>query len=163
MPKEIERKFLVEPEAWKQFTKPHGKHYRQAYITGSEDVTIRVRIAESKGFLTLKGKTVGISRDEFEYEIPYDEAVAMMNSFTRAGTDKIRYKIPAGNLVWEVDEFLGANMGLFIAEIELEDESQIFDKPSWVGEEVSNDPRYYNSNLAVKPFSEWEIGLENKL
>lgn len=155
MPKEIERKFLIEPEAWKQFNKPEGKHYRQGYITGADDVTIRVRIAESKGYLTLKSKTVGISRDEFEYEIPYEEATDMMNSFTQVGTEKIRYKIPVGNLVWEVDEFLGANAGLLVAEIELQNEDQVLDKPSWVGDEVSDDYRYFNSNLATHPFCTW--------
>jgi len=155
MPKEIERKFLVEPEAWKQFKKPEGKHYRQGYITGSDEVTIRVRVAESKGYLTLKSKTIGISRDEFEYEVPYEEAIAMMNSFTKVGTEKIRYKIPAGDLVWEVDEFLGANAGLLVAEIELQNENQAFDKPSWVGKEVSDDHRYFNSSLAVRPYGDW--------
>jgi adenylate cyclase len=158
MPKEIERKFLIEPEAWKQLDKPEGKHYKQGYIHGPDDVTIRIRIAESKGYITLKSNTVGISREEFEYEIPYEEAIDMMTSFTQVGTEKIRYKIPAGNLIWEVDEFLGKNAGLLLAEIELEDEDQAFDKPSWLGEEVSSDHRYFNSNLATHPFCDWEKG-----
>jgi len=157
MPKEIERKFLIKPEAWKELIKPAGKHYKQGYLTGTDDVTIRVRIAESKGFLTLKGKTTGISRDEFEYEIPYHDAINIMNSFTSVGTEKIRYKIPIGNLIWEVDEFLGANAGLIVAEVELQTEDEVFDKPSWLANEVSDDPRYFNSNLATHPYSNWEL------
>ena len=156
MAKEIERKFLIEPELWKQLDKPKGQHYNQGYIGGNEDVTIRIRIAEDKGYLTLKGKTVGISRDEFEYEIPHGEAIAMISSFTTSGTEKIRYKITQGDLIWEVDEFLGPNAGLIVAEIELQYEEQAFDRPAWIAEEVTGDHRYFNSNLAANPYCNWE-------
>lgn len=157
MPKEIERKFLIKPELWKLLNKPVGQHYRQGYIEGNEDITIRVRTAEGKGYLTLKGKTVGISREEFEYEIPHEEAIAMISSFTTSGTEKIRYKIAQDDLVWEVDEFLGPNAGLIVAEIELQYEEQAFDKPSWIAEEVTEDHRYFNSNLATNPYCDWKL------
>lgn len=156
MPKEIERKFLIEPKAWEKLTKPVGKHYKQGYIPGGDEVTIRIRLVNSKGYLTLKGKTVGISREEFEYEIPYKEAIEMINSFTNSGTEKIRYEIPVDNVIWEVDEFLGDNAGLIVAEIELQNENQTFDKPSWVGQEVTSDSRYFNSRLAIHPYCDWD-------
>lgn len=156
MPKEIERKFLIEPEAWRKLNKPAGKHYKQGYIPGSDEVTTRIRVANSKGYLTLKGKTVGISRDEFEYEVPYNDAIEMINSFTNIGTEKIRYEIPIDNVVWEVDEFLGDNAGLIVAEIELKNEDQTFNIPSWIGQEVTNDSRYFNFHLAIYPYRDWD-------
>ncbi|NCD68443.1 CYTH domain-containing protein [Mucilaginibacter agri] len=152
---EIERKFLVNQEIWQQLEKPNGVHYHQGYIPSDDSCTVRVRIAGERGYLTLKGKTKGFSRKEFEYEIPFADAQEMLNEFTRTGTEKIRYHIAIGTHVWEVDEFLGPNKGLFVAEIELRDESEPFAIPAWIGEEVTNDRRYANSNLAVHPFLEW--------
>lgn len=155
MPREIERKFLVSADLWRVIAKPTGKHYRQGYILSEEQRTVRVRVAGDKGYLTLKGKTVGISRDEFEYEIPVAEAEDILNKFTNNGTEKIRYCITAGEHTWEVDEFLGSNKGLIVAEIELKYEDDAFEKPYWVGPEVSADPRYTNASLAVYPYRDW--------
>ena len=152
---EIELKFLVDQEAWKSVEKPVGVHYQQGYIPSDDNCTVRVRIAGTHGYITLKGRTKGISRSEFEYEIPLVDANAMLKQFTQNGTEKIRYKFPAGNRVWEVDEFLGPNKGLIVAEIELENEHEIFEKPDWITNEVTDDMRYANSNLAIHPFLEW--------
>lgn len=152
---EIERKFLVDLDAWQQLEKPEGVHYQQGYIPSDDNCTVRVRIAGAHGYITLKGRTKGISRSEFEYEIPLADAEAMLKQFTQNGTEKVRYKFPAGNRVWEVDEFLGPNKGLIVAEIELGSENEKFEKPDWITEEVTEDKRYANSNLAVHPFLEW--------
>lgn len=152
---EIERKFLVDQEAWQRVEKPVGVHYQQGYIPSDDNCTVRVRIAGTHGYITLKGRTKGISRSEFEYEIPLADAKAMLQQFTQNGTEKIRYKFPAGNRVWEVDEFLGANKGLIVAEIELGSEDEKFEKPDWITNEVTDDRRYANSNLAIHPFLEW--------
>lgn len=152
---EIERKFLVDQEAWQHVEKPEGVHYQQGYIPSDDNCTVRVRIAGTHGYITLKGRTKGISRSEFEYEIPLADAEAMLQQFTQNGTEKIRYKFPAGNRVWEVDEFLGSNKGLIVAEIELQDEHEGFEKPDWITDEVTDDMRYANSNLAIRPFIEW--------
>ena len=152
---EIERKFLVNQEAWQSVEKPDGVHYQQGYIPSDDNCTVRVRIAGAHGYITLKGRTKGISRSEFEYEIPLADAKTMLQQFTQNGTEKIRYKFPAGNKVWEVDEFLGLNKGLVVAEIELGSEDEAFEKPLWITEEVTDDMRYANSNLAISPFSKW--------
>jgi adenylate cyclase len=152
---EIERKFLVDQQDWQQTEKPEGVYYRQGYIPSDDNCTVRVRIAGEHGYITLKGRTKGISRTEYEYEIPVADAEAMLREFTQHGTEKIRYKFPAGNRVWEVDEFLGPNKGLIVAEIELGSEDEAFDKPTWITEEVTDDMRYANSNLAIHPFLEW--------
>jgi adenylate cyclase len=118
--------------------------------------TPRLRIAGEAGFLTLKTKTVGISRSEFEYEIPKIQAQALLDLVcAQPQIEKYRYKIPIGNLVWEVDEFLGANAGLVVAEVELASVDQQVELPDWIGDEVSDDPRYFNSNLAKSPFTSW--------
>jgi CYTH domain-containing protein len=152
---EIERKFLIDLYAWQQLEKPEGVHYQQGYIPSDDNCTVRVRIAGAHGYITLKGRTKGISRSEFEYKIPLVDAEAMLKQFTRNGTEKIRYKFPAGNRVWEVDEFLGPNKGLVVAEIELGSENEKFEKPDWITDEVTEDRRYSNSNLAIHPFLEW--------
>ena len=127
---EIERKFLVRKDLWQTLDKPEGKHYRQGYLMNSEDRVVRVRIAGDQGFLTIKGAAEGISRLEYEYEIPKSDAEEMLDRFRPEGTEKIRYRIPeASGLVWEVDEFLGANEGLIVAEIELVSEDQPFVSP----------------------------------
>ncbi len=114
------------------------------------------RLPKDKGYLTIKGIATGASRQEFEYEIPVQEASQMLNDLCeRPLIEKYRYKVEYGGLVWEIDEFLGENEGLTIAEIELSDEDQIFEKPAWVGEEVTEDPRYYNANLIKHPFTQW--------
>ena len=152
---EIERKFLVKGNAWKKLAR--GVAYRQGYLNSVKERTVRVRTIGSRGFLTVKGVTVGASRTEFEYEIPVDDANAMLDHLAEKPLiEKNRYKIPAGKYVWEIDEFLGENEGLVVAEIELPDEAAAFDKPEWLGDEVTNDPRYFNSNLVRHPFSRWK-------
>lgn len=149
---EIERKFLVNKKLWEALEKPEGKHYRQGYLQNGKDRVVRIRIAEDQGYITIKGAAEGISRLEYEYEIPKSDAQEMLDRFKPEGTEKIRYRIPMGNgLVWEVDEFLGENQGLIIAEIELESEDQQFSHPEWLDKEVTEDSRYSNSSLALQP------------
>ncbi|HIK04823.1 MAG TPA: CYTH domain-containing protein [Trichormus sp. M33_DOE_039] len=153
MAKEIERKFLVTDDTWRQLAE--GSLYRQGYIA-SQGATVRVRIAGNQGYLTIKGPTVNYSRSEFEYPIPLADAQEMLDTLcVRPLIEKTRYKINLNGLVWEVDEFAGANQGLILAEVELTDESQQIELPNWIGEEVSGDPKYYNSYLVKHPFSEW--------
>jgi len=144
---EIERKFLVRNTDWKQ--NAQGVLYRQGYLSSDKQCTVRVRIAGDSAFVTIKGITTGISRLEFEYPIPLGDAVTMLDKLCAGALiEKTRYRIEHAGNIWEVDEFAGANSGLVLAEIELHDEAQAFEKPHWLGEEVSGDPRYFNSNLA---------------
>ncbi|MDN5287198.1 MAG: hypothetical protein JWR38_3472 [Mucilaginibacter sp.] len=152
---EIERKFLVDKEQWRQLTKPEGKHYRQGYILSEATKTIRVRITDEHGYITIKGATQGISRKEYEYIIPVNEGAELLDNFAVSELEKIRYRIDFDGKVWEVDEFLGDNEGLLVAEIELENETETFKLPEWVTTEVTGDQKYYNSNLSVKPFNSW--------
>ena len=154
MAKEIERKFLVKGDAWRALAK--GTTYRQGYLNSAKERTVRVRTAEDKAFLTIKGLTLGATRAEYEYAIPFDEGKAMLDALAEKPLiEKKRYKIPAGDLTWEIDEFLGDNAGLIVAEVELKSEDQAFDRPAWLGDEVTGDTRYYNANLSKKPFTRW--------
>jgi adenylate cyclase len=154
MVKEIERKFLVKGDAWRAIAK--GTIYRQGYLNSAKERTVRIRLADAKAFITIKGPTVGATRSEYEYEIPFDEGNAMLETLAEKPLiEKTRYRIPVGNLTWEIDEFLGENAGLIVAEVELKSEDQTFDKPLWVGDEVTNDPRYFNANLVKNPFTRW--------
>ena len=150
---EIERKFLLKNDLWKK--NAVGTHYAQGYLNKAGENTLRVRIAGEKAFLTIKSKSEGILRQEFEYEIPPEDAGELLKLSQTPIIEKIRYKIAYAGKCWEVDEFLGKNKGLYVAEIELDSEDEPFEKPEWVGEEVSGDKRYYNSHLARKPFLEW--------
>jgi adenylate cyclase len=153
---EIERKFLVQGDAWRSLAE--GKLYRQGYLHTVNGTTVRVRIVGEDGYLTIKGKTQGISRQEFEYQIPIEDAKTILDTLCdRPLIEKFRYKIERENLVWEVDEFLGENEGLILAEVELNDANQIINIPKWIGREVTNDKRYYNSNLTKNPYQKWEI------
>ncbi|BAT54753.1 hypothetical protein NOS3756_37260 [Nostoc sp. NIES-3756] len=153
MAKEIERKFLVNGDSWRQLGE--GSLYRQGYIA-SQGATVRVRIAGNQGYLTIKGPTVNFSRSEFEYPIPLADAEEMLDTLCdRPLIEKTRYKIEWSGLVWEVDEFAGANQGLIIAEVELTDEAQQVEIPDWIGTEVTGDARYFNSYLVKHPFGEW--------
>jgi CYTH domain-containing protein len=155
MAREIERKFLVKGDAWRALAK--GTTYRQGYLNSAKERTVRVRMADDKAYLTIKGLTVGATRAEYEYEIPRDEGEAMLNTLAeRPLIEKRRYKIPIGDLTWEIDEFLGDNAGLIVAEVELKSEDQTFARPAWLGDEVTGDPRYYNANLIKNPFTRWE-------
>jgi CYTH domain-containing protein len=154
MAKEIERKFLVKGDAWRALAE--GTAYRQGYLNSAKERTVRVRTAEDKAFLTIKGLTVGATRAEYEYEIPFDEGKEMLDALVEKPLiEKKRYKIRVGDITWEIDEFLGDNAGLIVAEVELKSEDQAFDSPAWLGEEVTGDPRYYNANLIKKPFTRW--------
>ncbi|MBD1864572.1 MULTISPECIES: CYTH domain-containing protein [Trichocoleus] len=162
MATEIERKFLVKPEEWQQFqqrsdpTLLSSTRYRQGYISSSVSKTVRIRVAGDRGFITIKGPTVGYSRSEFEYSIPLADAEAMLDQLCEPPLiEKTRHRVAWDNLVWEVDEFAGENQGLMVAEVELSDTNQAITLPDWVGEEVSDDPRYFNASLAKHPYSRW--------
>ena len=144
---EIERKFTVDIEKWAEVIKPQSISIAQSYLSSSPECTVRVRLKGEKAYLTIKGKTNGISRSEFEYEVPVGEAKEMMNSLSSKTLSKKRYEINLGNHLWEVDVFEGKLAGLIIAEIELTSEDEVFELPEWVIEDVSNDVQYYNSNL----------------
>ncbi len=154
MPKEIERKFLLKNANWRsQFTS--RKIIKQGYLSTQQERTVRVRILGDKGFLTIKGKTVGMTRLEFEYEIPVDEANELLQLCEKPLIEKERFIVVADDLNWEIDIFEGDNAGLKLAEVELEDENQKVEIPDWVGEEVTFQPRYFNSSLVKLPFKKW--------
>ena len=152
---EIERKFLVNKEKWALVEKPKGNLFRQGYLVTDPTKTIRVRITDSSSYLTIKGISVGATRQEFEYEIPKVDAEQLLNQFAVSDVKKIRYEILFDGKIWEVDEFLGENLGLLLAEIELENESEIVELPDWIEREVTNEENYYNSNLSINPFLKW--------
>ncbi|WP_414571275.1 CYTH domain-containing protein [Nostoc sp. CCY 9925] len=154
MAKEIERKYLTIGDSWRGLGQ--GSVYRQGYIPTQDKATVRVRIVGDKAYLTIKGPTVQYSRLEFEYPIPVQDAQEMLETLCqRPFIEKIRYKIESGGLIWEIDEFDGVNKGLILAEVEVSDENQQLELPDWIGEEVSHDSRYFNSNLVKHPFSQW--------
>ncbi len=155
MAQEIERKFLVVGQQWRELTK--GVLYRQGYLSTVPERTVRVRVVGQKAFFTVKGITQGVSRIEFEYEIPVEDANEILDKLCEKPIiEKFRYKLTFSDLIWEIDEYLGENEGLIIAEVELTDENQKIDIPSWIGREVSHDSRYYNANLVANPFSKWQ-------
>jgi adenylate cyclase len=152
---EIERKFLVTGDAWRALGEP--ALLRQGYLSTDPARTVRVRIENGQGVLTIKGKNSGATRGEWEYPIPVDEAAELLDTLCPAPlVEKHRTRVTVGNHVWEVDEFLGANQGLLVAEIELAAEDEIFLLPEWVGAEVTGEQRYYNSSLIKQPFTTWE-------
>lgn len=154
MGKEIERKFLLADESWRGLGS--GTEFRQGYLSTDPDRNVRVRTKGDRAFLTIKGRTEGITRLEFEYEIPTDDANRLLDSLCeRPLIEKTRFKVELGGLVWEIDEFRGENEGLVVAEVELESEEQAFERPPWLGDEVSHDPRYLNSNLVRRPYTTW--------
>jgi adenylate cyclase len=155
MPLEIERKFLVVSEEWRGQVS-RSSRLKQGYLNREGECSIRVRSDGSRGWLNIKGVTVGAQRREFEYEIPVAEAEELLSDFTRGPlVEKTRCYIEAGEHVWEVDVFEGDNAGLIVAEIELRHVDERFDKPVWLGEEVTHDLRYYNTQLARHPYREW--------
>ncbi len=154
MAQEIEKKFLITNEDWRGLAE--GRHYCQGYLSTQKGRTVRVRTIGEKGFLTVKGRTVGETRLEFEYEIPIKDARELLRELCHKPLiEKIRYKIPFDGFIWEVDEFAGENQGLIFAEIELKYEGEIFSQPHWIGKEVTDDPRYYNANLVNTPYRDW--------
>lgn len=154
MPTEIERKFLVRNNNFK--SEGPCFYIHQGFLSTDKDRVVRVRIAGDEAYLTIKGRSKGIGRAEFEYGIPIEDARYMLEHLCiRPTIEKNRYRIPMAGFTWEVDEFLGDNAGLVIAEIELESEGQDFPRPSWLGEEVTGDARYYNASLVANPFKSW--------
>lgn len=147
---EIERKFSVDHKKWDLVDKPTPHFIAQSYLSKTAECTVRIRIKDEKGFLTIKGKTKGISRSEFEYGIPLEDAKEMISSFSEKTLTKCRYNITHGNHTWEVDVFQGKLEGLIIAEIELSSEDESFELPDWVIEDVSDNKDFYNSNLIEK-------------
>lgn len=151
---EIERKFLVKNDAWRglgQVTRLH-----QAYLCAEPERTVRVRIEGEQAYLTIKSASVGIARGEWEYAIPLAEAKELLDQVClQPSIEKDRHRIELDGLIWEVDEFFGQNAGLVVAEVELVSETQAFQRPVWLGEEVSHDRRYANSNLMRHPYSSW--------
>ncbi|MCH8477108.1 MAG: CYTH domain-containing protein [Wenzhouxiangella sp.] len=151
---EIERKFRVTGHQYRDLAV--GTRYRQAYLSTDKERVVRVRVVDDQAWLTIKGKTRGVSRTEFEYEIPVTDAVDMLENLCQQPIiDKTRYRLPLAEHVWEIDEFHGVNNGLIVAEIELSSEDESFEKPDWLGEEVSGDPRYFNANLIAHPYRDW--------
>lgn len=151
---EIERKFLVRDTSWKDQVR-RSIVIKQGYLSTDPDRTVRVRIKGDRGVLTVKGRSQGVSRAEFEYEIPRADAEAMLLLCEDVPIEKIRHEILVGGKLWELDVFEGENQGLVLAEIELVDEHEAFEVPAWAGQEVSDDVRYYNSFLSKTPFANW--------
>ncbi len=153
MGKEIERKYLVDLDKWAWKGTP--VEIKQAYLSIENGKIIRIRTSGEKAYLTIKGKLQGITRDEFEYPVPYADALQLMNFSVSFPVEKTRYILPSGDIKWEIDVFHGLNDGLVVAEVELTSEDQEFEKPDWILEEVSHDERYFNFNLSLRPFQKW--------
>ena len=155
MATEIERKFLVEADGWRQHA-DRGTAYRQGYLSTADNCSVRVRLGGGQAWLNIKSAEVGASRSEYEYPIPLADAEAILDRLCQVPpVEKTRYVVRYGDHNWEVDVFDGANAGLVVAEIELERVDQSFELPDWIGTEVTDDWRYYNSSLAVRPFRSW--------
>ena len=150
---EIERKFLLNRTGF--LASLTGSTLSQGYLNQSPDSTVRVRIADNKAWLTIKGRNVGTRRLEFEYPIPTADAQALLGLCQHGRIEKTRYCVEHEGNIWEIDVFHGDNDGLIVAEIELTDENETFARPDWLGEEVSDDPRYFNSALISHPFKDW--------
>ena len=151
---EIERKFLVRDDSWKDAVQK-SLVCKQGYLVCDRNSTIRIRVMGERAYLTIKGATYGLSRSEYEYEIPVIEAEGMLQFCADLPVEKMRHYIQHGGMTWELDVFSGTNTGLIMAEIELVSEDQAFDRPEWAGEEVSGDERYYNGYLSKRPYSLW--------
>lgn len=144
---EIERKFLVDPVLWEQEKRAKSFYIKQGYLVKSKEKTVRVRSTDEAGYITIKGATKNISRVEYEYEIPKEEAESLITTFCDKYIEKRRFIIDYKDHIWEVDEFQHPKPGLILAEIELKDENEAFEKPNWILEEVSHDPQYFNANM----------------
>jgi adenylate cyclase len=157
MAQEIERKFLVKNDSYKEQA-VKATRITQGYISSVPERTVRVRIKGEKGFITIKGigNESGASRFEWEKEIPVEEVKDLLKICEPGIIDKTRYLVPVGNHTFEVDEFYGDNEGLVIAEVELKDENEDFEKPDWLGEEVTGDVKYFNSMLMKNPYKNWK-------
>ncbi len=151
---EIERKFLVRDDTWRAQA-DQGTAYRQGYLSKSGQSTVRVRLAADEAWITIKGAVEGLVRSEYEYPIPTADAAALLDLCTLPVIEKTRFLVEHSGHTWEVDVFAGANAGLIVAEVELDRADAVVALPSWVGDEVSHDPRYKNSSLSTNPFSRW--------
>ncbi len=152
---EIERKFLVCGDRWRKLAK--GTEYRQGYLPSSDLTVVRIRKMGQAAVLTIKGRTTGVTRQEYEYTIPKADADEMLNTLCRQPLiEKTRYQVQHEGTLWEIDEFEGDNRGLIVAEVELEREDQTISLPDWIGREVSDDSRYFNVNLASNPYKNWK-------
>tara|TARA_B100000214_G_scaffold370732_1_gene345868 strand:+ start:745 stop:1218 length:474 start_codon:yes stop_codon:yes gene_type:complete len=151
---EIERKFLVKTIPVNKIKK--SKIIKQGYLVNSKEKVVRIRTKGSDHYLTIKGNTIGLSRLEFEYSIPEQDAKEIFEHLCKSKIiEKTRHYVNHKNHIWEIDEFHGKNQGLVVAEIELSSEKEIFDLPEWIGDEVTQDPRYYNMNLNEYPYLDW--------
>ena len=155
MPAEIERKFLVANDSWRDGSP--GARIAQGYLSQDPDRTVRIRLAGENAWITIKGRTQGITRAEFEYAIPPAEARDLLGLCLPSVIDKTRHEVRHGGHLWEIDVFHGENDGLIVAEVELADESDSPEMPGWAGAEVSDDVRYFNSHLARHPFAQWAV------
>jgi adenylate cyclase len=152
---EVERKFLVSGQSWRAGV-TSSTRIVQGYLAQTPSTTVRVRVRGERGYLTIKGASVGVTRSEFEYEIPVGDALTMLAELAlEPAIDKVRHLVPVGQHTWEVDVFSGANAPLVMAEVELGSADESFVRPPWAGDEVSDDPRYFNVNLAREPYSTW--------
>lgn len=155
MAQEIERKFLVLGDSWREDA-GSGVYISQGYLGEAKGASVRVRVEGEQANINIKGATLGISRTEYEYPIPLDEALEMLKNLCEQPLiEKTRYEVKVGGHIWEVDLFAGDNAGLIVAEVELESEDQPFEKPAWAGDEVSDDARYYNVCLVKHPYKDW--------
>jgi len=155
MPIEIERKFLLVNDNWRKEVS-RSYRIRQGYIGEIGKASVRIRVQDEKANINIKSATLAMRRMEYEYEIPLDEALQMLDQLcNQPQVDKTRYIVEQGKHKWEIDEFYGDNEGLVVAEIELSDEHEIFEKPEWIGKQVTDDARYYNVNLIKQPFKDW--------
>ena len=152
---EIERKYLVKNESWRASIEAQA-HIMQGYLANDDNASVRVRVKGDAAYLTIKGATSGISRSEYEYQIPVEDAETMLRELAIfPAIDKVRYSVRSGKHLWDLDLFSGENEGLVMAEVELASEDEDFQMPDWAGEEVSGDTRYYNVNLASNPYKSW--------
>jgi adenylate cyclase len=157
MATEIERKFLVRDNSWRKGSIVKEVRYRQGYMTSGEAASVRIRISNHDAYLNIKSATLGIKRQEFEYPIPEQDAQEMLDTLCHKPLiEKTRFYLEYQGHTWEVDVFEGDNEGLVVAEVEMESEDEDFEKPSWLGEEVSEDPRYYNTCLVRHPYKDWK-------
>ncbi len=154
---EIERKFLLRSDAWQQNVS-RSVRIRQGYLNQARQCSVRVRSAEGRGWLNIKSATIGAQRHEYEYEIPFADAEEMLDKLClRPLIEKVRHFVKYGDHTWEIDVFEGDNQGLMVAEIELNDPAETFDRPAWIGQEVTDDPRYYNTCLVRHPYKDWSL------
>ncbi|WP_018865076.1 CYTH domain-containing protein [Thioalkalivibrio sp. ARh3] len=154
MGREIERKFLLASDAWREAV-VRSQHMRQGYLCGNDRASIRVRVDEEGANLNIKSATLGVERDEYQYAIPVEEAHSLLDTLAGPQVEKTRYWVDVEGWEYEIDVFEGANAGLIVAELELPASDAEFPRPEWLGEEVSHDPRYYNTELARNPYRDW--------